>query len=216
MFEYVDDSHIRCVECGHGATVSRFVAVAEANQKPSPVALAQFQERMRISEAQMAAAFRGVPFRPYALGWPMVRVSLVRWSRRVGRADHELDGGLQRRPPVGSDAAEVRVETRIGSIGGVDPNVAAKVNAFMFAQRQCITSGFTPACCETTYGGASSPRDGARTDDPTTAWERALMTVDGEAVEFAVLSEGTHWVAQAIINETVVGIHACHWTVELM
>ncbi len=38
------------------------------------------------------------------------------------------------------------------------------------------------------------------------------MTVDGEPVEFAVLSEGTHWVAQATINETVVGIQARHWT----
>jgi len=41
-----------------------------------------------------------------------------------------------------------------------------------------------------------------------------MVTVDGDAVEFAVLSEGSHWVAQAIINETLVGIQSRHWTVE--
>ena len=33
-------------------------------------------------------------------------------------------------------------------------------------------------------------------------------------MEFAVVSEGSHWAAQAIINETLVGIQSRHWTVE--
>jgi len=58
------------------------------------------------------------------------------------------------------------------------------------------------------------PGEGARIDDPTSAWERAFLTVDGDAVEFVVLSEEAQWVAQAIINGTVVGIQSRNWALE--
>jgi hypothetical protein len=59
------------------------------------------------------------------------------------------------------------------------------------------------------------PRDGARTEDPTLLWEHRSLPVDDELVEFAVLSEGTHWVAQAIIDERVVGIQARNWKLDM-
>jgi hypothetical protein len=45
-------------------------------------------------------------------------------------------------------------------------------------------------------------------------WEHKSLPVDDDWVEFAVLREGTHWVAQAIIGERVVGIQARHWRVD--
>ena len=215
MFEYVDDSHIRCVECGHGATVSRLVAVAKAEQKPSPVALSEFEERMRTYEEEAAAVFRGAPFRPYALDG--------RWSGPRSFGGHGASDGrttsltlaFSEGHPWDTTLPEVRVETRVGSIEGVDRT-----------SRRRSTRSCSPTTVHHLWSHTGVlrddvrrdvfPRDRARSDDPTTTWERALVTVDGEAVEFAVLSEGTHWVAQATINETVVGIQARHWTLGLM
>jgi hypothetical protein len=58
------------------------------------------------------------------------------------------------------------------------------------------------------------PRDGNRTDDPTRDWARTLLAVNDDEVEFAVLSEGTHWVAQAIVGSSVVGIQSRNWALE--
>jgi hypothetical protein len=33
-------------------------------------------------------------------------------------------------------------------------------------------------------------------------------------MEFAVLAEGVHWIAQAIVGERVVGIQARNWTLD--
>ena len=62
QFEYVDDSHIRCTECGHGATFVQMTAVRNPN--PSPAALSEAEERMRTLDAQTAAVFAGASFRP--------------------------------------------------------------------------------------------------------------------------------------------------------
>ncbi len=135
-FEYVDDSHIRCVECGHGATVSRLVAVANAEQKPSPVAVSEFEERMRTYEEEAAAVFRGAPFRPYALDG--------RWSGPRSFGGHAASDGrttsltlaFSEGHPWDTTLPEVHVETRVGSMEGADRNVAAKADAFIFAQQQ--------------------------------------------------------------------------------
>jgi len=58
------------------------------------------------------------------------------------------------------------------------------------------------------------PRDGVGAGDPTSAWERTHLKVDGDEVEFAVLSEGEQWVAQAIVGATVVGVQSRNWAVE--
>jgi hypothetical protein len=57
-------------------------------------------------------------------------------------------------------------------------------------------------------------RDGARTEDPTLTWEHVSLLVDAALVDFAVLSEREHWVAQTIIDERVVGIQARNWKLD--
>jgi hypothetical protein len=59
------------------------------------------------------------------------------------------------------------------------------------------------------------PRDGVHVEDPTSAWDRVSIAVDSEQVEFAVLREGAHWVAQTIIEHMVVGIEARNWPLDM-
>ena len=58
------------------------------------------------------------------------------------------------------------------------------------------------------------PADRTGTGDPTANWDRVSVAVDGDPVEFAVLTEREHWVSQAIIGETVVGIEARNWKLD--
>ena len=135
-FEQVDDLRIRCVECGHGATVSRLVAVADADQEPSLAAVSEFEERMCTYEKEAAAAFRGAPFRPYALDG---RRSGLRSFGGHGASDERITSltlTFSEGHPWDSTLPEVRVETRVGSLEGVDRNVAAKADAFVFAFAQ--------------------------------------------------------------------------------
>ncbi len=58
------------------------------------------------------------------------------------------------------------------------------------------------------------PSDGAWSDDPTANWDRVSLAVDGDPVEFAVLTEREHWVAHAIVDERIVGIEARNWELD--
>jgi hypothetical protein len=210
-FEWVDDSHIRCVECGHGAAIQAMRLVSDPN--PSPAAVAQAEERMRAHEARMAAAFSGAPFRPYALDG---RWSGLRWFGGHGGYDKRTD---RLTLAFGDDPGdrtlpEVRVETRVGSVDGVDRIAAAKMDAFMLARNQVDLLWRRTGVLRDDVRRSVFPGDGVRIDDPTSAWERAFVTVDGEVVEFAVLEEGAHWVAQAIIDGALVGIQSRYWAVE--
>jgi hypothetical protein len=211
-FEFVDDSHFRCVECGHSGRFQRLAVVSDAN--PSPAALAQAADRMRALDARMVAAFRGAPFRPFALDG--------RWSgrRRFGGQGSSGEQTTALTLAFGDDPQdltlpEVRVETRVGSVGVVDdPIVAAQIDAVMLARQQVDHLWRNTGVLRDDVRRSVFPRDDARAGDPTIVWERTLLTVDGDAVEFAVLSEDVHWVAQAIIEGTVVGIQSRNWTLE--
>ena len=169
---------------------------------------------MRLQGAQTAEAFNGAPFRPYALD---DRWSGLRWFGGYGGSGEQttsLTLAFSEGHPSDQTLPEVRVETRVPSIDGFDPIVAAEMDACMLAQDQVHHLWFHTGVMRDDIRRSVFPRGGARTNDPTVAWERALLTVDGDAVEFAVLSEGAHWVAQAIIKRTVVGIQSRHWTLE--
>jgi hypothetical protein len=122
-YERVDESHVRCVECGHGATVTRLTAVANPN--PSPAVRAEGAAR-GDREAQTAATFEGALFRPYALD---DRWLGLRWFGGHGRSG---DRTTSLTLAFGDDprdftTPEIRVKTRVRSIGGTgDPIVAAK------------------------------------------------------------------------------------------
>jgi hypothetical protein len=88
------------------------------------------------------------------------------------------------------------------------------MDVFMLAQHQVDHLWRQTGVLREDVRRSTFPRDGARTDDPTGAWGRERLTVDGDEVEFAVLSQREHWVAQAIVNGTVVGIHSRNWPVQ--
>jgi hypothetical protein len=211
-FEQVDDSHVRCVECGHGVTFTRLVAVANPN--PSPADLAQARARFRVSDARAMDAFARAPFRPFALD--------DRWSGLRFFGGHGGSGGRTtslglafcedvRDPSV----PEVRVETRVRGFDLIDdPAVAAKMDAFTLARNQVDHLWRQTGALRDDVRRSVFPRDGARTEDPTLAWEHVVLAVDDEPVEFAVLGEGAHWVAQAIVGERVVGIQARNWNLD--
>ena len=89
-----------------------------------------------------------------------------------------------------------------------DPVVAARIDAVMLARQQVDHLWRATGVLRDDVRRSVFPRGGAQAGDPTSAWERTFLTVDGRSVEFAVLSEGAHWVAQAIIEGTVVGIQS--------
>lgn len=212
QFEHVDDSNIRCVACGHGASVMRLTATA--NPDPSPAELSEVEERLRAHDAEVTAAFTGAPFRPYALD--------DRWSGLRSFAGHGSSGDRTTslslaftEDPQDVSLPYARVETQCRDVDGIDdPTIAAKMGAFTLARE--LVEGLWRSTGELRDDVRSSlfARDGTRTDDPTAAWERTQLMVDGDAVEFAVLSEGEYWVAQAIISGIVVGIQSRNWAVE--
>lgn len=211
-FEQVDESHIRCAECGHGATFTRLVAVANPN--PSPADLAQAEERFRDIDARTLAAFTRAPFRPFALD---DRWSGLRWfGGHGGSGDRTTSLGLA----FGEDVRdlslpEIRVETRVRNFDATeDPLLAAKMDAFTLARNQVDHVWRQTGVLREDVRHSVFPRDGARTEDPTLIWEHVSLPVDDGPVEFAVLSEGRHWVAQAIVGERVVGIQARNWKLD--
>jgi hypothetical protein len=211
-FEEVDETHIRCVECGHGAAVARVVAVA--NRNPSPEVLAAAEDRMRALDAQMEAAFREAPFRPYALD--------EQWQglRRFGGHGRSNDRITSLSLAFGDDprdlgSPEVRIETRVRTVTGVDdPTLGSKMEAFMLARQQVDHLWQQTGVLRDEIRRSAFRRDGAHTEDPTLAWDRRLVPTDAGQVEFAVLHEGVHWVAQAIIEGAVVGIESRNWALE--
>jgi hypothetical protein len=211
-FEHVDDSHVRCVECGHGATFTRMTAVASPNA--SPGAFSQAEDRMRGLDTQAAAAFAGAPFRPYALD---KRWSGLRWFGGHGRSG---DRTTSLTLAFGEDVRdltlpEIRVETRVRSFDAInDPIVSAKMDAFLLARNQVDHLWRKTGVLRDDIRRTVFPRTGAGTDDPTRNWARTLLAVNDAEVAFAVLSEGPHWVAQAIIGGTVVGIQSRNWALE--
>jgi hypothetical protein len=212
-FELIDESHVRCVECGHGATFTHLEVVA--NPDPSPADRARAAARRREHEAQASAAFELAPFQPYGLDQ---RWSGLRWfGGHGGSGDRTTSLTLAfSDDPRDANAPEIRVETRLGSIGGIDdPTVAAKMAAFTLARQQVDHLWRATGALRDDVRRSTFPRDGMRTEDPTSVWDRARLPVDDSEVEFAVLSEKEHWVAQAIIGDIVVGIHSRHWRVEM-
>lgn len=212
QFKYVDDSHLRCDECGHGATVMRLTATA--NPDPSPAERSEAEERLRAHDAEVTAAFTGAPFRPYAID--------DRWSGLRSFAGH---GGSRDRTtrlslafsddPQDVSVPFARVETQCRVVQGVDdPTISAKMGAFALARVQVEGLWRRTGVLRDDVRSSVFARDGTRTDDPTVAWDRTQLVVDGDAVEFAVLGEDEYWVAQAIISGTVVGIQARYWTLE--
>ena len=112
---------------------------------------------------------------------------------------------------------EVRVETRVRDFDAIDdPVVAAKMDAFMLARNQVDYLWRQTGVLRDDVRRSVFPRDGARTDDPTQLWEHVPLPVDDELVDFALLREGTHWVAQAIVDERVVGIQARNWKLDMI
>jgi hypothetical protein len=211
-FEQVDESHIRCAECGHGATFTRLVAVANPN--PSPADLAQAEERFRDIDARTLGAFTRAPFRPFALDdrWSGLRS----FGGHGGSGDRTTSLGLA----FGEDVCdlslpEIRVETRVRDFDAInDPVVAAKMDAFMLARTQVDHLWRQTGVLRDDVRRSVFPRDGARTEDPTLIWEHTSLPVDDDFVEFAVLSEGAYWVAQAIIGERVVGVQTRNWALD--
>ena len=211
-FEQVDESHVRCVECGHGATVTRLVTVANPN--PSPADLAQAEEHFRDIDAGTFGAFTRAPFRPFALDdrW----VGLRRFGGHGGTGDRTTGLTLA----FGEDVRdltlpEIQVETRVRGFDSIhDPTIAAKMDAFMLARTQVDHLWRQTGVLRDDVRRSVFPRDGTRSDDATGNWERVSLAVDDDLVEFAVLGEGTHWVAQAIVGERVVGIQARNWKLD--
>jgi hypothetical protein len=211
-FEQVDASHVRCVECGHGATVTRLVAVANPN--PSPADLARAEERFRDIDARTVGTFTRAPFRPFALD---DRWSGLRWfGGHGGSGDRTTSLGLAFGEDVRDlSAPEIRVETRVRDFDAIDdPVVAAKMDAFMLARHQVDHLWRQTGVLRDDVRRSVFPRDGARTGDPTLTWDHVSLPVDDGLVEFAALREGKHWVAQAIIGERVVGIQARNWELD--
>ena len=212
-FEQVDESHIRCVECGHGATVTRLVAVANPN--PSSADIARAEERFRDIDDRTLGSFKRAPFRPFALDdrWSGLRF----FGGHGGSGDRTTSLGLAFGEDVRDPSLpEVRVETRVRDFDAIDdPVVAAKMDAFMLARNQVDYVWRQTGVLRDDVRRSVFPRDGVRTEDPTLLWEHLSLPVDDEPREFAVLREGTHWVAQAIVGERVVGIQARNWKLDM-
>ena len=152
-FEQVDESHIRCVECGHGATVTRLVAVANPN--PSSADIARAEERFRDIDDRTLGSFKRAPFRPFALDdrWSGLRF----FGGHGGSGDRTTSLGLAFGEDVRDPSLpEVRVETRVRDFDAIDdPVVAAKMDAFMWRATRSTTSGGKLACYGTTFDAAS-------------------------------------------------------------
>jgi hypothetical protein len=169
---------------------------------------------MRTLDAQTAAAFRDAPFRPYALD---DRWLGLRWFGGHGRSGERITSLSLAfgEDPRDLTLPEVRVETRVGRVDGRgDPISAVRMDAYMLAMAQVDHLWRQTGVLRDDVRRSVFPGDGAQTSDPTSAWEHALLSVDGDRVEFKVLNEGEHWVGQAIISGSVVGIQSRHWALE--
>jgi hypothetical protein len=207
-FEQIDDSHFRCVECGHGGTSTRLTAVADPN--PSPAKLAAAEEQMRWHDRKTAAAFGGAPFFPYALD--------DRWTGLRSFAGYGKSGDTVTTlslafgdSPLDDDAAAVRVRTELPDRRGA---IDGRMAAFVLARQQVQHLWRQTGVLRPDIRRAIFPLDGDRRHDPTGLWDRAVITADGESIEFAILREHEHWVAQATIEPLVVGIESRHWPIE--
>jgi len=209
-FDRVDESHVRCRECGHRATFSRITMVANAHV--SPQQRAQTEELMRLRDAEMLAAFRAASFRPYGLD---ARWSGLRWFGGRGESGGRIEhlGLAYGEDPSDRELPEVRIETRVGKAGDTDPARDVHLDAWLFARRQVELLWRETGVLRDDVRAATFPRDRGLSD-PTLPWERHAIAVDGDQVEFAVLREGGFWVAQAIVGAALVAIQSRHWPVD--
>jgi hypothetical protein len=194
----VDDHTRRCPECGAESRVTHLVATSDPSRDRQQHEAAR--DRYRSIDREAALAFVGATFFPFALD--------ERWTglRRIGG-----HGGSKESvtslvlafgdAPWDDDAADVRVRTDLQ--GG----------AFVLARQQIDHLWRCTGVLDDRVRRAAFPVDGRRDADPTVPWDHVEVTVDGGAVEFAVLRHGRHWVAQATVGDVVIGIESRGWAV---
>jgi hypothetical protein len=207
----VDESHHRCTECGEESRFTHVTAVV--NDSPSPAQRAAAEDRLRSFAASTERAFAGASFFPYGLDdrWTGLR----RFGGHGGSHDHASHLTLAfGDDPSDAQAAEVRVETELPRRHYGETTLAARDSAFRLARHQVEHLWRHTGVLRDDVRRAAFPVDGDRRHDPTVAWDRAAIPVDGAAVEFRVLSSAEHWVAQAIIDPLVVGISSYRWPIE--
>jgi hypothetical protein len=210
--EQIDESHIRCVECGQSATFTRLAVVGNPN--PSRSDIAEADARFRVIDARTLAAFVGAPFRPLGLD---DRWRGLRWfGGHGGTPDLTTDLTLAfGDDPLDPASPEIRVETRLEQMTGLDdPATVARIHAFMLAKQQVDHLWRATGVLRDDVRQTVFARNQRVVNDPTESWEKVPLIVDGEEIEFATLREGAHWVAQAIIGATVVAINARQWAVD--
>ena len=210
--EEVDESHLRCPECGQSSAFTRLTVTADAN--PSPAERAAAEDHLRSGAAIMRRAFGGATFFPYGLD--------ERWSGLRRFAGHGGSGETARSltlafgdAPWDEQSTEVRVETELLERDvSADTYLAARMSAFRLARQQVEHLWRHTGVLRDEIRRAAFPLDGDLGRDPTADWDRAAIAVDGAVVEFAVLSEAEHWVAQAIIEPLLVGISSFGWPID--
>jgi hypothetical protein len=185
-----------------------------ADADPTPPQRAAAEERWRSLDAQVRAAFGRAAFLPYALddrwtgarrfgGWGGSNGTVTSLTLTFANEPRDLQ------------APEVRVTTELPSRhGGIDPLIASRMSAFMLALQQIQYLWQQTGVLRDDVRRAAFPRDGVSRDDPTVVWDHVPITVESEGVEFAVLSESDHWVAQATIESLVVAIQSRHWALD--
>jgi hypothetical protein len=185
---------------------------AVVNDSPSPAQRAAAEDRLRSFAASTERAFAGASFFPYGLDdqWRGLR----RFGGHGGSPDQASSLTLAfGDDPSGEQSAEVRIETELPRRSYGDAILAARDLAFRLTRQQVEHLWHRTGVLRDDVRRAAFPVDGDRRHDPTMAWDRATIPVDGAPVVFRVLGSDERWVAQAIIDPLVVGISSYRWPI---
>jgi ribosomal protein S27AE len=194
----VDASHWRCGDCGLGSTIS--LLTARSTSGASSAELGDHRAAMRATRDRWRQAFAAATFTPYGLDdqW-----TGPRWVGGHGTSNNRVTSLRLAHGDRGMTEPQLRVETRIPQIGGLDQEV---VNA---AHHLVMGFAHDVGGIRDDVRRALFPRGGA--SEPLAPWTPLALGVAGQAQTFRLLVEGDHWIAVGALDTVVLALRGRAW-----
>jgi hypothetical protein len=202
-FGRLSEHELRCPACGLGATTSPLVMSRRSATEPDW----EMVERAAVARADAdLARFRAAPFAVFGLD---DRWTGLRWFGGHGSSNGRLCQLTLAygENPTDDHEPHVRVETCEPQVIRGDPVMDSWVALWSKARTQIDWLWYeTGAIPEATRRAAFA--DGGLDSD---AWEMQSIPVNGVMVEFRTMAAGHSVIANALVDELVVGVECHRW-----
>jgi hypothetical protein len=203
QWEQLSETQSRCAECGLASTSTALTVTRRQPRSPEEAKRRRDAVRRTVAD-EGRRALAAATFTPFGLD---DRWTGGRWVGGSSTSNGRLSALVLGHGDAPRDrtAMQLRVETR-----PADSRTSHEA-LWELARSQVQHFWHETGVLPDDVRRAVFPMDSSDIG-PSDPWEPATLLVDGAFVEFRVLAHENDWVAQAAVDDAVVGIHARAWS----